>query len=273
MENPITVHFLGTRGSVPVNSEDVAVYGGATACILVSLPEYDIVIDCGSGLILAEKYLTDKTKPLYILLSHPHIDHVLGLPASALLFDQNRAITLFAEPRGGLSAAEQISYLMSFPLWPVGIEAFAKSFKFSTIDRRENLIFGEKTACPTRVSMMDSNHPGGNTIFRLDIGEKSLVYATDFEHHEEAAVELISFSKDCDLLIIDAQYTDEEYKDRKGWGHSTFNQSTNTAKACNAVKTRLFHHDPFRTDIQLNKIQEDLPPSISFAKAEEVISL
>ena len=116
---------------------------------------------------------------------------------------------------------------------------------------------------------MEGTHPEGSTIYRLNYKDKSLVYATDFEHMPNGCDDLIRFASDCDLLLYDAQYKSEEYDKYKGYGHSTPEVGLEVAKEANAKRLLLVHHSPGRSDEELAEMESNLTlnnKNVQFAK-------
>lgn len=124
-----------------------------------------------------------------------------------------------------------------------------------------------------RVDTMESRHPGGSTIYKLSAGGKTVVYATDYEPEGDAPEDFIRFAGGCSLLLLDAQYTTEEYARTRGFGHSTIDRSAAIARCCGAEQTIFVHHDPGRTDGQLLELESSLNvPGLHFGReGEEVI--
>ncbi len=268
MANDITVTFLGTRGSIPVCGEDFLKYGGDTSCVYVDTGKEAIILDSGTGIMRMPE--TSPGLPMTILLSHAHIDHILGLPAFQPLYANGRRIDIFAEPRGGLSAMGQVSTLMRLPLWPVTPNSFGDGVKFRDI-RTPEFEIGS-----IGVETMQAIHPGGCTVFKLTIGGSILVYCTDFEHSPEYSDQLAKLAEGCSLLIYDAQYSEEEYKTKHKWGHSTWDQGVIMGERCGAKRVALFHHNPPNTDDVLDAAQEYVSAKSQkcyFAKSGEVITI
>ncbi len=263
------VVLLGVRGSVPVSGEAHARYGGGTACVLVRMGGETILLDCGTGLLQAPAYLA-RQKKLTVLLSHPHVDHLLGLPLCPLLFDREAELRLLAVPRGGLSARDQAAALLSPPLWPVGLEAFRAKVSWEDIAEPAFRI-GAVT-----VEHMEGSHPGGVTVFRLSCGGTSLVYATDCEADQAGLPPLADFAGGCGLLLCDGQFTDEEYAARRGWGHSAWSMAAALSDRCGAGRTVFIHHAPDHTDGLLDEGERWLRavhPSCSMGRCGEELSL
>jgi phosphoribosyl 1,2-cyclic phosphodiesterase len=262
------VVLLGTRGTISAEGDKFALYGGATSCVLARVGGELIFLDAGSGIIHAEDFLEAEDRRLSILLSHPHSDHIMGLLVFPPLFNPAFNIAIYAAERGGLSARGQLERLMSAPLWPVTPAVFAPGVEFNTPE--QSFKIGQ-----VNIDTMEAKHPGGSTIYRLSCGGKSIVYAVDFEHEEGVSARLADFAAGCDLLIYDAQYSDEEYESKRGWGHSTWNEGAKAAERCGAKKLVLIHHDPWRTDEELGDIERSMREkhkNLSFGKhGEEII--
>jgi ribonuclease BN (tRNA processing enzyme) len=264
-----SIVFLGTRGSVPTDGPAFARYGGATPCVLVKTEDALVFLDAGSGILRATPYLEGRERRVSVLLSHTHIDHILGLLAFPPLYDPGFEIDIYAADRDGLSAREQIERLMSPPLWPAGPEVFADTVRFHAV--RPRFRVGDLA-----VEATEGNHPGDALVYRLSRDGKSLVYCTDFEHGEEASARIAAFAADCDVLVCDAQYSDAEYERKRGFGHSTWEEAVKLAKRCRAARAVLFHHDPAHDDETLARAEAECRKSfdrLSFAKCGEELTL
>ncbi|MDR1532493.1 MAG: MBL fold metallo-hydrolase [Clostridiales bacterium] len=262
-----SVYLFGTRGSTPVNGPEYALYGGATSSLLVLMDGETIILDAGSGIQRAIPLLP-KTGRVNILLTHAHLDHVLGLPAFWPLYDAELNFNICAADRAGLNARQFVERVASHPIWPVGPEAFAKA-NYST--PREHFYIGG-----VEVRAWEGSHPGGSTVYRLGRGSKSLVYATDFEHGPLVSEELARFAEGCGLLLYDAQYSDDEYASKVGWGHSTWREGVALARRCGAGRLTLVHHAPQHTDAELKKQEQEALNEFSelnFGKCDEVLLL
>lgn len=255
-----SIHYLGTRGSASVAAPQFARYGGATACLLLRMGGQHILLDGGSGLCDLPADWVPTGGKLPLLLSHPHVDHLCGIPCCPVLLTGQTTLQLYATPRDGLDARAQLTQLMSPPLWPVGPEVFSPPPSFHSIT-------GDFSIGPVRVRVFDVEHPGGCTVFRLEHEGTSLVYATDVELSIPSALK--DFAADCTLLLCDGQYTDEELPTMSGFGHSSWQQAVTLAKACNAERLGILHHAPWRTDTQLDAAEQALQcllPNAFFAR-------
>jgi len=256
----------GTRGSVPVSGREYREFGCATSCYLLEAGGSTLVLDAGSG-IRAIPPQTFGNESVTVLLSHTHMDHVIGLPFFAPLFEKGREINVITASRGGLSAAGQIEKLFSPPLWPVGIYDYPASVKCT--DASFPVCVG-----PFRIDGIASPHPGGSTVFRIVCGEKKIVYATDFEHTEIGTRLLTEFAENADLLLYDGQYTEEEYEKKRGFGHSTPREGMRVFENSGSKRMLIIHHDPGNNDDTLKKAENGIKTKfVRFAREGDVIRL
>ena len=254
---------LGARGSMPGEGRAFATYGGATSCYLIRYGNEEIYLDAGSGI--------SGVKPadgvnVSILLTHMHLDHIIGLPFFSALAERGRKIDIYAKKRENLSPKDALDRMTQKPFWPLTVSEYPAATNFVTLpDEQRELNIGS-----VKILMTEGAHPGGSTIFRLTAGGKSIVYATDFEHTNEGATEkLVTFAKNCDLLLYDAQYTTGEYEKFRGYGHSTPEAGLYIAAAADAKNLLFVHHAPWRHDVALEKMEratKNINPASSFAK-------
>ncbi len=262
------ITVLGSRGSAPIEGDLYSVYGGATSCIYVRAADQTILLDAGSGLMMLPEFIGD-CKHISLILSHPHIDHIIGLLSCPVMFNPNIKIDIYSKLHEGLSAREQIDCVMTLPIWPINTHSFLADINYITCD--DEFFIGD-----VRVRCESGNHPGSCTIYRLDYLDKSLVYATDHELTEQNFSYLEEFAKDCTLLLGDGQYTSSEIKSRTGYGHSSWEDMARLGMSCGAKKLGIIHHSPFRTDEDLDKMQlkmQTIFPGGFFTRIKGEISL
>ncbi len=262
------VKILGARGSVPVSGQDFIRYGGSTICIFVRLDDQPVILDAGTGLMQAGTVLKQEERSVPILLSHPHVDHLMGLPLCPLMFDRSREFLIYGEAHQGLDPETQVRRLMSPPLWPVGPEALPASITFQEIS-------GSFSVGTVSVETMAGSHPGGVTLFRLTGGGKRVVYLSDCTLEGDRMQEAAEFARGCDLLLCDGQYTVREWPACRTFGHNTWEMAADLGQMCGAKKTLIFHHAPNRTDAQMDEIAEALArqyPNCTLAyEGEEIL--
>lgn len=254
---------------MPVSGERFLRYGGATTCVLVRLAGQCVALDAGTGLMKLSACLDDGESHIPLLLSHPHADHLLGLPMCPLLSQRDFQMDIYAARRNGLDTQGQIRALMSPPLWPVGPERLSARLTFQDLPSR--LVLGGIT-----VESMEGVHPGGVSLFRLTGGGRRVVFITDCTITDDLLPSLTEFARGCDLLLCDGQYSDEEWPARAGFGHSTWSAVARLGRDCGAKRVRVIHHDPTHTDEKLDAAAEELRriyPDCTFARAGEEVLL
>ncbi len=244
------VLILGSRGTVAHEGSNYSSYGGATACVYLNVAGEIIVLDGGSG-ILSLPSVLQGNKDIHLFISHMHIDHIVGIMACPIFFDASYNITVYGVERFGKDVKTRLDSAMSPPLWPVNSDAFLANVKFVTCV--EEFYIGD-----VKIDFMEGSHPGGCTVYRISHGEKSLVYATDYEITQQSSQRLEQFAKDCTLLLCDGQYTKDEVEFKVGYGHSCWEQAAELAIKSGAKQLGIIHHDPYRTDEMLYNMQKQL---------------
>ena len=265
--NNFSLTVLGARGSVPIAGKNFVRYGGSTSCYKILADDEEIYLDAGSGIVQAVPQADTR---ITVLLTHMHLDHIIGLPFFVALGQKNRPIDIFAQERSGLKPKDALDRLISPPFWPLKICEYPANVNFHDLPP-ESFKIGE-----VDVQWSDGTHPQGSTIFRLTFGGKSLVYATDFEHTSKRCEKLANFARDCDLLLYDAQYTEDEYKKFRGYGHSTPDEGLKVAELADAKKILFIHHSPCRNDDELDDLERKFSArnkNVTFAKIGDEIFL
>jgi len=270
----VSIKFWGVRGSIPCPGPDTVRYGGNTSCVEIRCGEHLLIFDAGSGIRkLGEDLVQSAPKPeINLFLSHGHIDHLIGLPFFAPLFRRGQKLRIWAgglKEFGGAKAA--ITRLMSFPLFPVGLETASDGVSFTDFERGTALSPGDGVTIKTTTL----DHPGGATGYRVEYGDRSVCYLTDTEL---AAVDpaWLALARKADVLIMDATYTDAELPDHKGWGHGSWQQVVDFANEAGAKTLCLFHHDPDHTDAIMDGIAAEVAkirPGTIIAREGETIEL
>lgn len=276
---PFEVRFWGVRGSIPSPGPQTKRYGGNTPCVEVRCGDELLIFDLGSGARALGDSLLTGAKPVRgsIFISHYHYDHLQGLPFFGPIFSPRNAFTVYGSPRNGQTVKQILGGQMVQPYFPVTAEGvFRAQLTYRDLSPAETLQVG-----PARVSMLELNHPGGNLGYRVDCEGRSVVYATDVEHASATDPGLFEFARGTDLLIYDSMYTDDEYQGRSGpartgWGHSTWQAAVRAADSAGVKTLVLFHHDPGRDDVGMDKllrqVRKHRPEAIA-AKESMVITL
>lgn len=252
----MNVTFWGTRGSVPSPGPTTIRYGGNTTCVELELDSGEIIIiDSGTGVRELGNDLMKRMSPVnvVILFTHAHWDHVQGFPFFVPAFVPGNHIYIYGSENAQKLIQEEIFEASDSSYFPVKKQDFKANCVFhNNGDQIPQIKNG-------RIQTLKLNHPGGGYGFRFDQNGKSFAFLTDFEIGKSYDIgctteELKSFVKDVDLLVMDSQYTDEEIKYTRGWGHSTYQETLDFSLANGVKRLVLFHHDPKRTDDELDKI-------------------
>lgn len=248
--NPVYISILGCRGSVPVSGGQFSRYGGATCCVAIRTESAAAVLDAGTGLMDLSHRLNGE-KQIHLFLTHCHIDHILGLPLCPAVLSSQYEFHIYGADRDGLSISSQIRTLMSPPLWPVAPEQLPAKLTFHPI-------LPKMDANGMLIETMEGCHPGGVTVYRLTVNERRIVYMTDCTITDENHAALLEFCKNCDLLLCDGQYSDEQWLTRSAFGHNRWTQAARFAQECGAKKARILHHDPAHSDSILDRARDEV---------------
>ena len=269
----LTVKLWGTRGSCAAPFPNRMTYGGNTSCISVHWKEGIAVFDAGTGILALGQWLIEQQKqkaqavfpPIYLFISHLHLDHVLGLPLFPLLFYPCVQIHIYGPGGKERSFRQYLTALLSPPYWPVSVGQVPASVTWHEADGKESWeLLGH-----VRVSTMPSYHPDNCILYRLQQGTQSIVYGLDCEFPETKASEPESpvwtayktFAHQCSLLIFDAPYTKEEYPSYRGFGHSDWEKAVQMAQECQTSHLCICHHNWDRSDQELAQIEQNLKRS------------
>jgi phosphoribosyl 1,2-cyclic phosphodiesterase len=248
MTNDLTVRFLGVRGSIATPGMAA---GGNTACLEVVAGDTRIILDAGTGLrTLGNERMQQGIRHSTILLSHLHWDHVAGLQFFTPVYVPGHRVEIASGPNGVMSHDAAIRSLFKAPFFPVEFDDLGGNVITRELRPNDRFEIGGIT-----VTMARLNHPDPVYGYRLEHAGQSIVYATDTEHFSCVDPTLKKLAAGADILVYDAQYTPEEYPTKVGWGHSTWEAGAELARAAGVPQLVLFHHDPGRTDAQLNALE------------------
>ncbi len=253
------VELWGTRGSVAAAGPDTVEYGGDTSCVQVTGPEgEEILLDAGSGIRLVSGSVAGAGR-VDILLTHLHMDHIQGLGFFPPLFDPGVETHIWGPSSTTLSLTERLSRYLSPPLFPVRLRELPNT-------EVHDLSPGGFEIGSVTVTADFVCHPGTTLGYRLDTELAAVAYLPD--HEPALGVERFPDAPEwtsgntlmmhADLLIHDTQYTDSEYVERVGWGHSSFTHATMLAERAGVRRLVSFHHDPGHTDADLNRLNREV---------------
>jgi phosphoribosyl 1,2-cyclic phosphodiesterase len=274
----VRVKLWGCRGSVPTPGPDTVTYGGNTSCVEVSLDgETAVVLDAGTGIRpLGFELLSRGTRRIHLCLTHLHLDHLEGLRFFGPLWDEHVELDIWGPASHLLTLRERIARSFSPPLFPLDLREVPAKITFHDVPRTPWTLGGISLAADFVL------HPGPTVGFRIEANGASLAYLPD--HEPALAGELAakpidwisgaSLASGVDALIHDAQYFEDEYEDRIGWGHSSVADAVAFTRAVGARRLLLFHHEPTHSDASLERLEDRarelanessaLPPSLAY---------
>jgi len=257
------MQFWGTRGSNPVAGMEYVRFGGNTPSLELRYGKDLVIIDAGSGIrALGQELAAHPNTDLHILLSHTHWDHLLGFPFFLPLYQPRRNINIYSPVGFEKSTEELFSNMLGYAYFPVSIKDIRSNLVFKDLRDSETYTFGR-----IKISTHYAFHPGSTLCFKIEAGGQKIGYVTDNEflfgcHLHPLQIEkqpelfipyasLIKFLEGCDILVHEAQYTEEEYDGKEGWGHSSIYNACALIKKTNIKHWIVVHHDPRHTDAML----------------------
>ena len=252
------VTLLGTRGSFPhIVASRMGRYGGNTSCVEVTGQDGTVVLlDAGTGIRNAASAVTPDLKRMDILLTHFHMDHLQGLGFFAPLFNPRMEVHIWGPPSTTMTLHRRLARYLSPPLFPVCIRDFTCKLVLHDAPRKTFELGA------LRVTSDLVCHPGPTMGFRISEGGSSIAYLPDHEvtlgacHFplEPDWTSGLKLALGADLLLHDSQYTEAEYEERIGWGHSTPRQAAMLAAEAGAATLLTFHHDPNHDDAEVTRL-------------------
>ncbi len=249
------VRFYGVRGSIATSGPETVRYGGNTSCVLVEAGDQKLIFDAGTGIQRLGTELGPTDVDAHLFLSHLHWDHIQGFPFFTPAFVPGNQLSVYrvALSDSDVGIRQALADQMQPPNFPVPLDIMGADLRFWDVPEHDRIRLPHVEVIPLAV-----DHPNGCVAYRVQRGQKAVVYATDLEHHEgEINGGLVELCRGADVLIYDAMYTPEEYAgevgmSRKGWGHSTFDAGAAIAEKAGVKTLCLFHHDPGHDDVFLD---------------------
>ena len=281
------VKFRGVRGSFPVADKKYLQYGGNTSCVEINAGGHVIILDAGTGIVkvgdeLMEKYISsalevkDRTPVrASVLLSHIHQDHILGLTFFKPMHLKSSKISIFGDGNDSDILKDNLANLVFGKTFPLDLNDIQCELDIQNLNEDYAILF--KPDCNVQLVKKDELKPqendvvvtfyksyvhpqNGVIVYKITYQSKSAVYATDKESYFGGDKKFVQFSKNCDLLIHDAQYTSEDYLNshspKQGFGHSTYDMALEAMRQTGAKNLVFFHYEPSYDDSKLDKIKE-----------------
>jgi phosphoribosyl 1,2-cyclic phosphodiesterase len=254
------VTLLGCRGSIPSPGPETVRYGGNTSCVELRPQEGPLVVlDAGTGIRrLGTHSDIEGLSEVHLVLTHLHLDHVEGLGFFSPLWTGQLELSVWGPASPVASLTERVARYLSPPLFPVELKDVPGTITFRDAPEQEWEIGS------LRIRAQPIVHPGPTVGYRIEEGGRSLAYLPD---HEPAFlgdltsrppewISGFSLADHVDVLVHDAQFTEGEYVSKVGWGHSSVAHAIDFARRTAAARLVLFHHDPARSDDDLDRLAE-----------------
>jgi CheY-like chemotaxis protein/phosphoribosyl 1,2-cyclic phosphodiesterase len=253
--------FWGTRGSITVSGTEYTRYGGNTCCLEIRQDNQLVIIDAGTGIRgLGFDILNTNIKKIHLFLGHTHWDHIIGFPFFEPLYRSEYEINIWAPKGFGRATKDLFTDLLAYEFFPIRLDEVQAKITFHEIRDRNPI----RLANNLKIDFHYTFHPGMTYCFKIYTKDQTIGYVTDNEmlmgYHGpinklksnnillEPHRTLIDFFNECNLLIHEAQYTNDEYKHKVGWGHSSILNASILLKYIKTNDWIVTHHDPQHND-------------------------
>ena len=255
----------GCRGSIPNPSKEMLRYGGNTTCFELSMDDFQVFFDTGSGF---QNAVLDDNKQKIIVFSHFHHDHLQGLAFNKYLITAEKKTFICSALVNAEKLNKIIRRYFSGDFFPLDLFENLDNVTFSNFTDVQTMVSGE-----FKIETIKLNHPGGSYGYSVTRNNKKCVFLCDNEFTTSQADELKIFAENADMVIWDGMFTEEELRVKTGWGHSSIQQGIDFFSSLNCGEIIISHHAPYRTDAELDIIEESLPTGIHLAKDGQVLKL
>ena len=255
----------GCRGSIPNPSKEMLKYGGNTTCFELNMDDFQVFFDTGSGF---QNAVLDNNKQIIIVFSHFHHDHLQGLAFNKYLITAEKKTFICSALVNAEKLNKIIRRYFSGDFFPLDLFENLDNVTFSNFTDVQTMVSGE-----FKIETIKLNHPGGSYGYSVTRNNKKCVFLCDNEFTTYQADELKIFAENADMVIWDGMFTEEELRVKTGWGHSSIQQGIDFFSSLNCGEIIISHHAPYRTDAELDTIEESLPTGIHLAKDGQVLKL
>jgi phosphoribosyl 1,2-cyclic phosphodiesterase len=256
----VRVTLWGTRGSLPAAGPETVHYGGNTSCVEVRGDDGTLLIlDAGTGIRRLGAALCDDISRVDVLLTHFHMDHIQGLGFFEPLHRPKCEIHVWGPASTTLHPRDRLHRYLSPPLFPAHVRDLPSRLTL------ENVPFGTFEMGGLKVTADLVCHPGPTVGYRIVEGDRSIAYLPDHEPALGAErfpgdpdwTSGFALARGVNLLLHDMQYSDAEYAEHVGWGHSSVSHALAFAGAAGVERLVTFHHDPSHDDAFLDGLVEE----------------
>ncbi len=283
----------GCRGSLPTPGSTTVKYGGNTSCYEIRNNDNELLIlDAGTGLReLGNSLMKELPLKAHMLFSHTHWDHIMGYPFCVPIFIPGNVFHLHGPTHFNSSFEDVMTKSMDYTFFPVRMQELGSTLTFE--DMKEGVYeFGSFT-----INVKYMNHPILCLGFKINCDGKTIVYTGDTEPYydtvygdnepsdEDEEIEkaellefvnlqnegIVEFLRDVDLVVYDCTYTAEEYPAKKGWGHTSMEHAIDVCEKAKVKQLIMTHHEPTRTDEQLDELLKKLRAQLKNTNSKLVI--
>ena len=277
----------GVRGSIPTPGPHTRRWGGNSSCVEVRHGALDpLVLDCGTGAKpLGQKLVGEPGRALDLLFSHFHMDHLFGFPFFAPIFTPGYEIRISLPAHAEQDASEKLGRYLDGVYHPVRLRDVTARLTYNAVRAGRPFTAGGFTVHPAAL-----HHPGGSIGYRIEVDGQRFAYVTDTAPFakpgegiaagqpplkaEERVIELL---RDCDLVLYDTMYSEDEYLEKMTYGHSYPEYAVALCRAAGVRTLSLFHHLPDATDEDMDALEErwraHMNPTVIVAREGEGIEV
>ena len=257
----LAVH--GCRGSIPISTPETNIYGGNTSCYELIFNDFQLIFDTGTG--FRHVYFDDLKKTI-IFYSHWHHDHIQGLAFNSGLFNTEKKIYITSALNDSNESKKIIQSYFSGFYFPIQLTKILTNLKFVELYDLQ-----KKFTEDFKIEFLKLNHPGGSVGYSIKNKNKKITILLDNGYNKEQFLDLKKFANNSNWIVWDGMFTNKELKNKSFWGHSTIEQGIEFFHNSGIENMLITHHDPSRTDDQLNVLSKELPKGIIFAKDGMVV--
>ena len=259
-QSALRIRFWGVRGSHPMPGRSTLRVGGNSSCVEISTSRHTLVFDGGTGLIGLGHDLLRRNGhgTVHIFFSHTHHDHIEGLRFFGPAYSADWTCHLYGRNNGRRTLKDVLVGAMDQCLFPVALSELAANLDIHDLGDEKRLRLGGKPPLVVHARHSEAHPKPGVVLYRTTYGDRSVVYATDVEAPRGGHQDVVKFARGADVLIHDAQYSEEEYDgefNKVGWGHSTVRMAAEVARDAGVGQLLLYHHDPQHDDRFIRKLE------------------
>ena len=276
----LTVRFWGTRGGIPTPGPETIRYGGNTPCVEVRVGDTNIIFDAGTGVRGLGLDILEREGPFvgHLFIGHCHWDHIQGFPFFAPAYVPGNQLTVYGSQGSGRGIREVLEGQMAHDFFPVEIKEMGADVQFIDLEQ------GSFDIDDCTITTLHLNHPGLSMAVRVDHDGRSVAYSSDSEpfreilgrqnfpsdspmaaYIDELDERVVEFARGADLLIMDGQYTADEYPAKLGWGHASMNDAAEVGRRAEVKRVAVYHHDPLHDDDYLDTQRDRLQAMLTEA--------